>query len=743
MDESSAFEQRLLREITSSPDVQGAFSGLSLTDTSTHESFSQHNPYHSSQVPAQYSPHTHYSYARQQAQARKNRPIPKWSERRTGNSKKQWDFDEDGSSEGDHPESDCPENAPPKLRELYERFHFNPRTISMNMNDCRFFVIKSFSEDDVFRSIKHSCWTSTKKGNRNMQIAHEETLSNNGGPLYLFFSVNGSGHFCGIAEMTSSVDMNIETKIWVDDRFKGKFNVRWHYVKDVPNSAFKHIALGNKENKSVTRSRDTQEVPYDGGMQMVQIIHSYPSSTSIFDDFSFYERREMDSSRSRGSSNSSKGPGDRQTDISVTIFNKKSDVIEEEEPDGTFEMERDDNFKRQNMPKIKQKKVSGKQPARADYGQHNGKQSPREDYSRSNGARLNEKSLGSGSRSSYSKPRFNKNDSYNTEGGERYSSSKFTKNSRNTSARKNDFQDSNTAENKSSPHQEKNNNYAKRKYNDEYPSAGANSSVNIQIADQISDDLLQELATAKASGDHKRAGQLRQELWVVQDLARGLPARIEQPETEEAYNRVMFRIAMKSHPVGSGDANESLTAHEPQNKAQNEALCDTTNQNVVTHSADLLAVDPKKEFHKFLVNDGSAALPTEKPKMFKVERSSVLDRASSFLPSIASANSALDEVDPEERSKLDIEHVEGDEQVIEMNLTLVNADDLKESDEDDNEDPPQPSSDVQLTADMNVGSHIRFTSDDVDTSIENQQSAANKLIEELNNNEEQKVNEVT
>ena len=73
----------------------------------------------------------------------------------------------------------------------------------------------------------------------------------------------------------------------------------------------------------------------------------------------------------------------------------------------------------------------------------------------------------------------------------------------------------------------------------------------------------------------------------------------------------------------------------------------------------------------------------------------------------------------------------------------MNADDLKESDEDDNEDTPQPSSDVQLTADMNVGSHIRFTSDDVDTSIENQQSAANKLIEELNNNEEQKVNEVT
>jgi hypothetical protein len=39
--------------------------------------------------------------------------------------------------------------------------------------------------------------------------------------------------------------------------------VKWHLVKDVPNSTFRHIILENNENKPVTNSRDTQEVNFD------------------------------------------------------------------------------------------------------------------------------------------------------------------------------------------------------------------------------------------------------------------------------------------------------------------------------------------------------------------------------------------------------------------------------------------------------------------------------------------------
>lgn len=64
---------------------------------------------------------------------------------------------------------------------------------------------------------------------------------------------------------------------------------RWIYVKDVPNTMLRHIRLENNENKSVTYSRDTQEVPYNQGVQVLRIIHSYKHETSIFDDFQHYE----------------------------------------------------------------------------------------------------------------------------------------------------------------------------------------------------------------------------------------------------------------------------------------------------------------------------------------------------------------------------------------------------------------------------------------------------------------------
>ena len=86
--------------------------------------------------------------------------------------------------------------------------------------------------------------------------------------MYLYFSVNGSGHFCGMAEMTSPVDMSSSLSVWSQDKWRGQFTVKWIYVKDVPNSALRHIRLENNENKPVTNSRDTQEVPVDKGRQV-------------------------------------------------------------------------------------------------------------------------------------------------------------------------------------------------------------------------------------------------------------------------------------------------------------------------------------------------------------------------------------------------------------------------------------------------------------------------------------------
>ena len=173
----------------------------------------------------------------------------------------------------------------------------NPAELTLNTKNARFFVIKSYSEDDVHRSIKYSIWCSTEHGNKRLDNAFKEREGK--GPIYLFFSVNASGHFCGIAQMTSAVDYDSQAGVWAQDKWKGLFHVKWLYVKDVPNQQLRAIRLENNENKPVTNSRDTQEVPADKGRQVVRIIHDYRHTTSLFDDFSHYEQRQKDETRSK------------------------------------------------------------------------------------------------------------------------------------------------------------------------------------------------------------------------------------------------------------------------------------------------------------------------------------------------------------------------------------------------------------------------------------------------------------
>lgn len=184
------------------------------------------------------------------------------------------------------------------LEKLRSSNEYNPSELALELKNARFFIIKSYSEDDIHRSIKYGIWCSTEHGNKRLDSAFKDKKSDkSGGSIYLLFSVNGSGHFCGIAEMMSAVDYNTNTGVWAQDKWKGRFDVKWIYVKDVPNNQLRHIRLENNENKPVTNSRDTQEVPLDKARQVVKIIHGYRHTTSIFDDFNHYEKRQEEDSQ--------------------------------------------------------------------------------------------------------------------------------------------------------------------------------------------------------------------------------------------------------------------------------------------------------------------------------------------------------------------------------------------------------------------------------------------------------------
>nr|CAB3492916.1 unnamed protein product [Digitaria exilis] len=159
--------------------------------------------------------------------------------------------------------------------------------------DAKFFIIKSYSEDDVHKSIKYNVWASTPSGNKKLDAAYEEAKKkSSSSPVFLLFSVNTSGQFVGLAEMMGRVDFNKTVEYWQQDKWTGCFPVKWHIVKDIPNSLLKHIILEYNENKPVTNSRDTQEVKLDQGLQILKIFKDHVCKTSILDDFGFYDNRE-------------------------------------------------------------------------------------------------------------------------------------------------------------------------------------------------------------------------------------------------------------------------------------------------------------------------------------------------------------------------------------------------------------------------------------------------------------------
>ena len=107
-----------------------------------------------------------------------------------------------------------------------------------------------------------------------------------------------------MAEMMSSIDYEHQTDVWyMSNKWQGKFEVRWIYVKDVPNQQFRNIRLENNENKPVTNSRDTQEIPYEKGKLMLKTLHLYQHKTSIFDDFQYYESKQAEEITAKDPSN--------------------------------------------------------------------------------------------------------------------------------------------------------------------------------------------------------------------------------------------------------------------------------------------------------------------------------------------------------------------------------------------------------------------------------------------------------
>ena len=181
-----------------------------------------------------------------------------------------------------------------KYRNLIDINQRNAKLIESINSNCKFFVIKSFSEEDVHKSIKYNVWSSSKDGNLTLSNAFRITEENKGN-VYLFYSCNGRGRYCGIARMKSPCDENKSFGLWTQDgKWPGLFDVEWLLIKDVPFREFKNVIITMKDGevKPISNSRDNQEIPFEQAKIVIQKIAEYQNTNTILEHFEFYDMRQ-------------------------------------------------------------------------------------------------------------------------------------------------------------------------------------------------------------------------------------------------------------------------------------------------------------------------------------------------------------------------------------------------------------------------------------------------------------------
>ena len=113
--------------------------------------------------------------------------------------------------------------------------------------------------------------------------------------VFLFFSCNKSGRFCGVCKMITPVDQNKIFELWTQDNtWPGLFKVEWIFIKDVPLRLFNNqfIVMNNNQIRPISHSRDTQEIPFNKAKIMMEQFAKYKNSNTIFERFEFYDLRQ-------------------------------------------------------------------------------------------------------------------------------------------------------------------------------------------------------------------------------------------------------------------------------------------------------------------------------------------------------------------------------------------------------------------------------------------------------------------
>ncbi|PMD46260.1 YTH-domain-containing protein [Hyaloscypha variabilis F] len=135
--------------------------------------------------------------------------------------------------------------------------------------DTRYFIVKSFNEDNVLNCIEDSIWT-TQVQNGSVFKEAFETCKN----VILVFSINKSRAFQGYARM-ESLPGSVAVPDWqkaINWDTAGAFRVRWLVICATRFHRVGHLKNALNDNQAVLIGKDGQEIEENCGRSLVELI---------------------------------------------------------------------------------------------------------------------------------------------------------------------------------------------------------------------------------------------------------------------------------------------------------------------------------------------------------------------------------------------------------------------------------------------------------------------------------------
>ncbi len=121
------------------------------------------------------------------------------------------------------------------------------------LKNSRFFIIKSANDENLKVSQRNEEWATTTFNQDKLDKAYQSCTN-----VILFFSVNKSAHFQGMAKMISRLTNHLSRE-WQNEGVKlgYSFRVKWLVSSKLPFSRISHIKNALSNYEPIRKARDT------------------------------------------------------------------------------------------------------------------------------------------------------------------------------------------------------------------------------------------------------------------------------------------------------------------------------------------------------------------------------------------------------------------------------------------------------------------------------------------------------